>query len=189
MITRDPDTGTRNVGMYRMQIIDAKSTGDALAGPQDGRAAFPPRSRARHSRFEVAVAFGGDPALAYAATAPVPVGIDEWMLTGFSRKPSTTVRCKTVELDVPADSDFVLEGFVDPEDLALRRGPFGDHTGYYARRRFPRFHVTCLTHRNRRRLSGTLVFARPHGGRLAWQGDRAHLSAAASDDLSREIVD
>jgi len=100
-------------------------------------------------RLDVAVALGGDPALTYAATAPLPDGIDEWMFAGFLRKRAVgTVRCKTVDLDVPAEADFVLEGYVDPrEDLALE-GPFGDHTGYYTPvDRFPRFHVTAVTHR------------------------------------------
>jgi len=118
----------------------------------------------------VAVALGGDPALTYAGTAPLPDGIDEWMFAGFLRKRAVaTVRCKTIDLEVPADADFVLEGYVDPqEDLAIE-GPFGDHTGYYTPADlFPRFHITAITHRANAVYPATLVGPPPMED--AWLG-------------------
>jgi 4-hydroxy-3-polyprenylbenzoate decarboxylase len=149
VVTRDPETGTRNVGCYRMQKLDAHSTAMHWQVHKTGARHFRRAREMGLPRLDVAVALGGDPALTYAATAPLPDGIDEWMFAGFLRRRAVgTVRCKTVDLEVPAEADFVLEGYVDPrEELALE-GPFGDHTGYYTPvDRFPRFHVTALTHR------------------------------------------
>ncbi len=170
VVTRDPETGVRNVGCYRMQRLDARTTAMHWQVHKTGARHF---RRARELGFErlaVAVALGGDPALTYAATAPLPDGIDEWMFAGFLRKRSVgTVRCKTVDLDVPADADFVLEGYVDPrEELALE-GPFGDHTGYYTPvDRFPRFHVTAVTHRANAVYPATVVGPPPMED--AWLG-------------------
>ncbi len=121
-------------------------------------------------RLEVAVALGGDPALTYAATAPLPDGIDEWMFAGFLRKRGVgTVKCRTVDLEVPADADFVLEGYVDPSEELAMEGPFGDHTGYYTPvDRFPRFHVTALTHRKDAVYPATVVGPPPMED--AWLG-------------------
>jgi 4-hydroxy-3-polyprenylbenzoate decarboxylase len=159
VITKDPDTGARNIGMYRMQRIDRRTTAMHWQIHKTGARHFR-RAKELGQRLEVAVAFGGDPALTYAATAPLPDGIDEWMFAGFLRGRSVEhVRCKTVDLEVPACADFVLEGYVDPSEPLFDEGPFGDHTGYYTPLDgFPRFHVTCMTHRNepstRRRSSG-----------------------------------
>jgi 4-hydroxy-3-polyprenylbenzoate decarboxylase len=122
------------------------------------------------SRLDVAVALGGDPALTYAATAPLPDGIDEWMFAGFLRKRAVlTVKCKTVDLEVPADADFVLEGYVDPREPLIDEGPFGDHTGYYTPiDRFPRFHVTAMTHRAQAVYPATVVGPPPMED--AWLG-------------------
>jgi 4-hydroxy-3-polyprenylbenzoate decarboxylase len=149
VITRDPDTGARNVGMYRMQRIDRKTTAMHWQIHKTGARHFRRAKELGLRRLDVAVALGGDPALTYAATAPLPDGIDEWMFAGFLRKRAVaTVKCKTVDLEVPADSDFVLEGYVDPSEPLFGEGPFGDHTGYYTPvDDFPRFHVTALTHR------------------------------------------
>ncbi len=121
-------------------------------------------------RLDVAVALGGDPAMLYAATAPLPDGIDEWMFAGFLRKRAvTTVPCKTVALEVPADADFVLEGYVDPQAEMVDEGPFGDHTGYYTPvEKFPRFHVTAITHRKEAVYPATLVGPPPMED--AWLG-------------------
>jgi 4-hydroxy-3-polyprenylbenzoate decarboxylase len=148
VITKDPDTGARNVGMYRMQRLDRHSTAMHWQIHKTGARHFK-RAKELGQRLEVAVALGGDPALTYAATAPLPDGIDEWMFAGFLRKSAVkTVACKTVDLEVPADADFVLEGYVDPSEPLVDEGPFGDHTGYYTPvDRFPRFHVTALTRR------------------------------------------
>ena len=158
VITKDPDTGARNIGMYRMQRIDRRTTAMHWQIHKTGARHFR-RAKELGKRLEVAVAFGGDPALTYAATAPLPDGIDEWMFAGFLRgKPVEHVRCKTVDLEVPADADFVLEGYVDPAEDMFAEGPFGDHTGYYTPvDAFPRFHVTAITHRKNAVYPATLV--------------------------------
>jgi 4-hydroxy-3-polyprenylbenzoate decarboxylase len=149
VVTRDPDTGARNVGMYRMQRIDRRTTAMHWQVHKTGARHFRRAKELGLRRLDVAVALGGDPALTYAATAPLPDGIDEWTFAGYLRKSAVkTVRCKTIELEVPADADFVLEGYVDPSEPLFDEGPFGDHTGYYTPvDRFPRFHVTALTRR------------------------------------------
>jgi 4-hydroxy-3-polyprenylbenzoate decarboxylase len=158
VITKDPDTGMRNIGMYRMQRIDRRTTGMHWQIHKTGARHFR-RAKELGQRLEVAVAFGGDPALTYAATAPLPDGIDEWMFAGFLRgKPVEHVKCKTVDLSVPACADFVLEGYVDPSEPLFAEGPFGDHTGYYTPiDAFPRFHVTAITHRRDAIYPSTLV--------------------------------
>jgi 4-hydroxy-3-polyprenylbenzoate decarboxylase len=159
VVTRDPDGGARNVGCYRMQKLDRRSTAMHWQVHKTGARHFRRARELGLPRLEVAVALGGDPALTYAATAPLPDGIDEWMFAGFLRKSAvTTVRCKTVALEVPAEADFVLEGYVDPAEELVAEGPFGDHTGYYTPvDRFPRFHVTAVTHRAKAVYPATLV--------------------------------
>ena len=170
VITRDPDGGGRNVGMYRMQKIDRRTTAMHWQIHKTGARHFRRAKELGLSRLEVAVALGGDPALTYAATAPLPDGIDEWMFAGFLRGAAVkTVKCKTVDLEVPADADFVLEGYVDPQEELFDEGPFGDHTGYYTPvDRFPRFHVTALTHRADPLYPATLVGPPPMED--AWLG-------------------
>lgn len=170
VVTRDPETGVRNVGCYRMQKLDRASTAMHWQVHKTGARHFRRARELGMTRLEVAVALGGDPALTYAATAPLPDGIDEWMFAGFLRKRAvTTVRCKTVELDVPAEADFVLEGYVDPQEPLVEEGPFGDHTGYYTPiDRFPRFHVTAITHRADAVYPATLVGPPPMED--AWLG-------------------
>ena len=169
VITRDPDTGARNIGMYRMQRIDRKTTAMHWQIHKTGARHYR-RAKELGKRLEVAVAFGGDPAMTYAATAPLPDGIDEWMFAGFLRGKSVEhVACKTVDLEVPACADFVLEGYVDPSEPLFDEGPFGDHTGYYTPvDRFPRFHVTCVTHRKDPIYPATLVGPPPMED--AWLG-------------------
>ncbi len=147
VITRDPRTGVRNVGMYRLQINDRTSTGMHWQVHKDG-ARHHRDHRQMGQRMEVAVALGGNPAHTFAALAPVPENVDEFLFAGFlKREPVELVRCKTISLEVPADADFVLEGFVDQGELRME-GPFGDHTGYYSLEDFyPVFHVTCITRR------------------------------------------
>lgn len=169
VITKDPDTGARNIGMYRMQRIDRNTTAMHWQVHKTGARHFR-RAKELGKRLEVAVAFGGDPALTYAATAPLPDGIDEWMFAGFLRgKPVEHVRCKTVDLEVPACADFVLEGYVDPSEPLFDEGPFGDHTGYYTPvEGFPRFHITALTRRRDAVYPATLVGPPPMED--AWLG-------------------
>ncbi len=145
--TRDPQTGARNVGCYRMQIFDERTTAMHWqvhkVGARHGKVYYE-----RNERMPVAVTLGGDPALSFAATAPLPDGLDEILFAGFLRRKSIElVKCKTVDLEVPADVDFVLEGYVQPGEMRPE-GPFGDHTGYYtALEDYPVFHLTAITHR------------------------------------------
>jgi len=157
VITRSMETGRRNAGMYRLQVFDRNTTGMHWHIHKDGSHYFQEYRRAGR-RMPVAVAIGTDPAVTYAATAPLPRGIDEMMLAGFIRKrPVQMTRCVSVDLEVPAEAEFVLEGYVDPEELRLE-GPFGDHTGYYSLvGEYPVFHLTALTHRRNPVYSATIV--------------------------------
>lgn len=157
VITRSLLTGRRNAGMYRLQVFDRYTTGMHWHIHKDGSHYFHEYRKAR-KRMPVAVAIGTDPAVTYAATAPLPRGVDEMMLAGFiRRKPVPMVRCLTVDLEVPAEAEFILEGYVEPDELRLE-GPFGDHTGYYSLvGEYPVFHVTALTHRRRPVYSATIV--------------------------------
>lgn len=146
--TRDPDTGTQNVGMYRMQLYDGATLGMHWHPNKDGSALYR-KYRERGGRMPVSVALGGDPAVIYAATAPLPPGVDELLLAGFIRKaPVTVVKSVTNDILVPAESEFVLEGYVDTSEPFRPEGPFGDHTGCYSPvEDYPAFHLTCLTRR------------------------------------------
>jgi len=145
--TRDPETGARNVGVYRMQIFDERTTAMHWqvhkVGARHGK-----RYYQRNEPMPVAVALGGDPALSFSATAPLPDGLDEILFAGFLRRKSIEmVKCKTIDLEVPAGVDLVLEGYVQPGEMRPE-GPFGDHTGYYtAVEDYPVFHLTAITHR------------------------------------------
>jgi 4-hydroxy-3-polyprenylbenzoate decarboxylase len=145
--TRDPETGARNVGVYRMQVFNERTTAMHWqvhkVGARHGK-----RYYERNERMPVAVTLGGDPALSFAATAPLPDGLDEILFAGFLRRKSIEmVKCKTIDLEVPADVDFVLEGHVQPGEMRPE-GPFGDHTGYYtAVEDYPVFHLSAITQR------------------------------------------
>src|SRR5215471_4316488 len=147
VFTRDPETGMRNIGTYRMQVYDRRTTGmhwqRHKGGAQHHRLA-----EKMGKRLEVAVALGADPVLTYCATAPMPEGLDELMLAGVIGKERVElVKCRTVDLEVPANSQLVLEGYVEPGERRLE-GPFGDHTGFYSLADdFPVFHLTCITMR------------------------------------------
>ena len=148
--------GRRNMGLYRLQVYDERTLGFHTQLHHDG-------ARARHGyapgeRMQVAVAFGGDPALLYAATAPLPPFLSEVMFTGFLRGEGVDmVKCVSSDLEVPADSELVLEGWVDPSELR-REGPFGDHTGYYSLADdYPVLHVEALTHRRNPVYPATIV--------------------------------
>ncbi|MDX6440621.1 MAG: 4-hydroxy-3-polyprenylbenzoate decarboxylase, partial [Gaiellaceae bacterium] len=144
VITRDPRTNSRNVGMYRMQVIDRSTTFMHWQIHKDGRADW----LATDGRIPVAVALGLDPITAYSASAPLPKHIDEFMLAGFLRgSPVELVKGVTVDLEVPAHAEIVLEGYIEKDELGSE-GPFGDHTGYYtAAEPFPIFHITAMTMR------------------------------------------
>jgi len=148
VITKDPQTGIRNMGMYRMQVYDRTSTGMHWHAHKGGANHFRIASETDLKRFDIAVAIGADPATVYSATAPLPDNFDELLFAGFIRKrPVELVKCRTVDLEVPAHSEFILEGYVDIHERR-REGPFGDHTGYYSLADdYPVFHVTLMTHR------------------------------------------
>jgi 4-hydroxy-3-polyprenylbenzoate decarboxylase len=159
--TRDPENGARNLGMYRMQIYDDRTTGMHWqvhkVGARHGRMYYE-----RGERMPVAVTLGGDPAYTFAATSPLPDGLDEILFAGFVRRKSVElVRCKTIDLEVPADVDFVLEGYVQPGEMRPE-GPFGDHTGFYtALEDYPVFHLTAITHRRDAIYPTTIVGVPP----------------------------
>jgi len=157
VFTKNPETGVRNAGMYRMQVFDKNTTGMHWHRHKGGAYHYHLAEKLG-KRLEVAVAIGPDPAVTYAATAPIPDEIDEMLFAGFLRnQPVELVKCKTVDLEVPATSQFVLEGYVDPGERR-REGPFGDHTGYYSLADdYPVFHVTAITHRHDAIYPATLV--------------------------------
>jgi 4-hydroxy-3-polyprenylbenzoate decarboxylase len=158
VVTRDPDTGERNVGMYRMQVFDGQTTGMHWQ-LQKVAARHGKRYYETGQRMPVSVFLGGDPVLTFCASAPLPDGMDEFLLAGYLRKKSLElVQCKTNELEVPAEADFVIEGYVDPQEPLRTEGPFGDHTGYYSLAdQYPAFHVTAITRRRNAVYPATIV--------------------------------
>ena len=157
VFTKSLLTGRRNAGMYRMQVFDRNTTGMHWHIHKDGAQHFREYSKAG-KRMDVAVAIGADPAITYAATAPLPPGMDEMILAGFIRQESVRmVRGITVDIEVPADAEIILEGYIDPAERRLE-GPFGDHTGYYSLPdEYPVLHVTAITHRRNALYSATVV--------------------------------
>ena len=160
VISKHPETDEVNIGMYRMQVYDRNTTGMHWQRHKTGARHLEAAKRLGR-RLEVAVALGGDPALTYAATAPLPPvpGINEFSLTGFLRGKSLEL-CKgvTVDLEVPAQAEFVLEGYIDPEEPWRTEGPFGDHTGFYTLQDlYPVFHVTAVTMRRDPVYPATIV--------------------------------
>ncbi|MDR2652349.1 MAG: menaquinone biosynthesis decarboxylase [Prevotellaceae bacterium] len=160
--TVNPETNIRNVGMYRMQIFDEKTTGMHWHKHKTGAAHFEMYKR-QNKIMPVVVTLGGDTVYTYAATAPLPDGIDEYLFAGFLRKKSVElVKCITQPMYVPADVDFVIEGYVDTQETLCTEGPFGDHTGFYSLEDlFPKFHVTCITHKRNAIYPATLVGVPP----------------------------
>lgn len=156
--TIDPNSGVRNVGMYRMQILDSHTTGMHWHRHKTGARHYE-EYRKRGERMPVSVCLGGDPAYTYAATAPMPDNMDEYMLAGMlRRRPVKLVKCLSNDLWVPADCDFVIEGYVDPNEEKFLEGDFGDHTGFYSLKDlYPKFHVTCITHRRDAIYPATIV--------------------------------
>jgi 4-hydroxy-3-polyprenylbenzoate decarboxylase len=160
--TIHPVSKKTNVGMYRMQILDRKTTGMHWQLHKTGANHFEAWKKTG-KKMPVSVALGGDPVYTYAATAPLPENIDEYILAGFLRKRRVhLVRCITNELFVPADADIIIEGYVDPLEEPVWEGPFGDHTGFYSLADwYPRFHLTCITHSNNAVYPATIVGVPP----------------------------
>jgi 4-hydroxy-3-polyprenylbenzoate decarboxylase len=201
VITRDPRTGKRNVGMYRMQVYDgqttgmhwqrqkvaaehlrermravavADATGDAAAARVEAMAETAGATVAGKPlpaghRLEVAVAIGTDPALTFSAIVPAPPDVEEFLIAGFLRQaPVELVKCETVDLEVPANAEIILEGYVELNELRTE-GPFGDHTGFYTMEDdYPVFHITCITHRKDPVYAATIVGKPPMED--AWMG-------------------
>ncbi len=168
--TKDPNTGIRNIGMYRMQVFEPDMTGMHWHKHKVSARHFNEYKKLG-KRMPVAVALGGDPVYTYSATAPLPENVDEYMLAGFLRKKKVElVRCITQpEIEVPADADFIIEGYVDPGEELVWEGPFGDHTGYYSLPDwYPRFHVTAITHKKDAVYPATIVGIPPQED--AWLG-------------------
>jgi len=168
--TKDPNTGVRNVGMYRMQVFGPTLTAMHWHKHKVSAKHFN-EYKELGKRMPVAVALGGDPVYAYSATAPLPENVDEYMLAGFLRKKKVElVKCITQpEVEVPADADFIMEGYVDPNDELIWEGPFGDHTGYYSLPDwYPRFHITAITHKKDAVYPATIVGIPPQED--AWLG-------------------
>jgi 4-hydroxy-3-polyprenylbenzoate decarboxylase len=157
VITRDPVTRKRNVGFYRMQVFDERTTGMHWQRHKGGAEHY----RKATERLPVAVAIGCDPATVWSGILPLPPDLDEFIVSGFIRKrPVELVKCRTIDLEVPANAEIVLEGWVQPGELR-REGPFGDHTGFYSLADdFPVFHVEAITHR-RDPIYQTIVVGKP----------------------------
>ncbi|MBL0049045.1 MAG: menaquinone biosynthesis decarboxylase [Bacteroidetes bacterium] len=188
--TKHPESGIRNVGMYRMQVFGPTLTGMHWHKHKVSAGHFNEYKKLG-KKMPVAVALGGDPVYTYAATAPLPPNVDEYMLAGFLRKKKVElVKCITQDMYVPADADFIIEGYVDPEDELIWEGPFGDHTGYYSLADwYPKFHVTCITHKKNAVYPSTIVGIPPQED--AWIGkatERIFL-APIKMTLLPEIVD
>jgi 4-hydroxy-3-polyprenylbenzoate decarboxylase len=155
VFSRNPDTGKRNCGCYRLQIYDERTTGMHWQTHKQGAEHY---RRLTNKRMDIAVAIGADPATMYSAILPLPPDLDEMMIAGFLRgKPVEMVKCETSDLEVPANSEIVLEGYVELGEQR-REGPFGDHTGFYSLEDdYPVFHVTCVTHRKNPIYATTIV--------------------------------
>lgn len=189
--TKDPNTNSRNVGMYRMQVFSATLTGMHWHKHKVSAKHFNEYKKLG-KRMPVAVALGGDPAYAYAATAPLPENVDEYMLAGFLRKKKVElVKCITQpEVEVPADADFVIEGYVDPNDELIWEGPFGDHTGYYSLPDwYPRFHITCITHKENAIYPATIVGIPPQEDAWLIKASERIFLAPMKMTMVPEIID
>ncbi|MBM7542069.1 menaquinone biosynthesis decarboxylase [Amphibacillus cookii] len=158
VMTKDPETDIQNTGMYRLQVFDGQTTGMHWHLHKDGREIYE-KYRQLGGKMPVSVALGCDPAITYAATAPLPKMIDEMMFAGYLRKmPVKLVKSITNDIYVPASAEIIIEGYVDVNEPHRTEGPFGDHTGYYSLAdQYPVFHVTCITHRKHAIYPTTIV--------------------------------
>lgn len=188
--TLDPETGVRNVGMYRMQVIDGKSTGMHWHIHKTGARHYE-GYKAQGRRMPVTVTLGGDPAYTFSATAPMPDNMDEYLLAGFLRKrPVRLVKSLTNDIWIPEDCDFVIEGYVDPAEEKFVEGPFGDHTGFYSLTDlYPKFHITAITHRRDAIYPATLVGIPPQEDAYIGKASEKIFLAPIRLAIQPEIVD
>lgn len=188
--TIHPLSGSSNVGMYRMHVLDGSTTGMHWQRHKTGATHFEAWKK-EGRKMPVSVALGGDPVYTYAATAPLPENVSEYILAGFLRKSKVKlVRCITNELYVPADADFIIEGYVDPSEDPVWEGPFGDHTGFYSLADwYPKFHVTCITHRKDAVYPATIVGIPPHEDAFLARATEKIFLAPVKLALLPEIVD
>ncbi|MCE2463759.1 MAG: menaquinone biosynthesis decarboxylase [Dehalococcoidia bacterium] len=161
VISKDPQTGTMNLGMYRVQVYDSRTAGMHWQTQKVGAHHYRVGSERGLERIDVAIALGGDPATIWTGSAPLPPDMNELIVSGFIRQEGVElVKGKTVDLEVPAHAEMIIEGYVVPGDERME-GPFGDHTGYYSMPdMYPVFHVTCITHR-RNPIYPTIIVGRP----------------------------
>ena len=189
--TKDPNTNSRNVGMYRMQVFGPTLTGMHWHKHKVSAKHFNEYKKLG-KKMPVAVALGGDPSYAYSATAPLPENVDEYMLAGFLRKKKVElVKCITQpDVEVPADADFVIEGYVDPHGELIWEGPFGDHTGYYSLPDwYPRFHITCITHKKNAVYPATIVGIPPQEDAWLIKASERIFLAPMKMTMVPEIID
>lgn len=188
VITKDPETGVRNCGVYRLQKLSSTTTGMHWQLHKDGKRIYD-KHKARGEKIEAAVSLGGDPVLTYVATAPMLPEIDELMFAGFiKQKPVELVKGITINIEVPASADFIIEGYIDPQEELRPEGPFGDHTGFYTpRENFPVFHITCITHRKNPVYPATIVGVPPR--KMHFWGGRPRIFLPFLTLLYPEIVD
>lgn len=188
--TRHPVTGKTNAGMYRMQVLDKNTTAIHWQRHKTGANHFEEWKR-KGERMPVSVSLGGDPVYTYASTAPLPEGIDEYLLAGFLRKKRVRmVRCITNDLWVPCDADIIIEGYVDPAEELVWEGPFGDHTGFYSLADwYPKFHITCISHSRSAVYPATVVGIPPHEDAWLAKATEKIFLAPLKIALLPEIVD
>ena len=189
--TKEPNTNVRNVGMYRMQVFGPQLTGMHWHKHKVSAKHFNEYKKLG-KKMPVAVALGGDPAYAYSATAPLPENVDEYMLAGFLRKKKVElVKCITQpDIEVPADADFVIESYVDPNEEMIWEGPFGDHTGYYSLPDwYPRFHITAITHKNNPVYPATIVGIPPQEDAWLIKASERIFLAPMKMTMVPEIID
>ena len=187
VITTDPTRGIRNVGMYRVQVLGRDTLAMHWQRHKVGAAHWREMAE-KGERMPVVIALGGDPASIYSGSAPLPPTIDEFLFAGFLRRePVELARAVTCDLEVPAEAELVLEGYIDPAEPLVLEGPFGDHTGFYSLADYyPLVHVTAITARRDPIYPATLVGRAADGGLLSGARDRADLPPAPQADRARD---
>ena len=188
--TIHPESSSTNAGMYRMQILDKKTTAMHWQLHKTGANHFEAWKKTG-KKMPVSVALGGDPVYTYSATAPLPENIDEYVLAGFLRKKRVKlVKCITNNLYVPEDADIIIEGYVDPAEDQVWEGPFGDHTGFYSLADwYPKFHVTCITHSKNAVFPATIVGIPPHEDSFLAKATEKIFLSPIKMALQPEVVD